>query len=148
MTSPLTTRPVRNKPVISVYDVSVLWFSNLFVWKCPTRHILAFYNQHVSSNHLDVGVGTGYFLDKCRFPTANPRITLLDINEVNLQRTSERIRRYQPETHQATVLEPIDLGQRSFDSVGMNYVLHCLPGNLMSKAVVFESLKQCLNQAE
>lgn len=145
MSNTTTPRPVRNKPVISIYDLSVLWFSNQFVWKCPTKHILAFYNQHISAHHLDVGVGTGYFLDKCRFPVSNPRIMLLDINEVNLQRASERIQRYHPETHQANVLEPIQLGDRRFDSVGINYVFHCLPGNLMSKAIVFESLKRYVN---
>ncbi|HEX6292939.1 MAG TPA: class I SAM-dependent methyltransferase [Herpetosiphonaceae bacterium] len=146
MTSNTTTpRPVRNKPVISVYDWSVLWFSNTFVWKCPTKHILAFYNQHISANHLDVGVGTGYFLDQCQFPAPNPRIMLLDINEVNLQRAAERIRRYQPATHQVNVLEPLHLSAPKFDSIGINYVFHILPGNFMSKAVVFESLKQVLN---
>lgn len=145
MMSNTTHRPVRNKPVISVYDWSVLWFSNIFVWRCPTKHILAFYNQHISAHHLDVGVGTGYFLDRCQFPVSNPRIMLLDINEVNLQRASQRIQRYHPQIHQANVLEPIQLGDRSFDSIGINYVFHCLPGNLMSKAVVFESLKRYLN---
>lgn len=140
------TRPIRNKPVISIYDLSVLWFSNTFVWKCPTTRILAFYNEHISANHLDVGVGTGYFLDKCQFPTLSPRVMLLDINAINLQRAAQRIKRYQPVMHQANVLDPIDLGDRSFDSIGINYVLHCLPGDFTSKAVVFRSLKRYLNQ--
>lgn len=141
----ITTQSVRNKPVISIYDLSVLWFSNTFVWKCPTKRILAFYNDHISANHLDVGVGTGYFLDKCNFPTS-PRIMLLDINGTNLRRAAQRIRRYKPATHQANVLDPVDLGDQSFDSVGINYVLHCLPGNFTSKAIVFRSLKRYLNK--
>lgn len=144
--NPITNRPVRNKPVISIYDLSVLWFSNTFVWKCPTKHILAFYKDHISANHLDVGVGTGYFLDKCQFPVPNPHIMLLDINTPNLQRAAQRIRHYAPATHQANVLEPLDLGHRTFDSIGINYVLHCLPGDFMSKAVVFRSLKRYLNK--
>lgn len=144
--STTAAQPIRNKPVISIYDLSVLWFSNTFVWQYPTRRMLTFYNEHISANHLDVGVGTGYFLDKCQFPTLSPRVMLLDINTINLQRTAQRIRRYQPVMHQANVLDPIDLGDRSFDSIGINYVLYCLPGDFMSKAVVFRSLKRYLNQ--
>ena len=32
-----------------------------------------------------------------------------------------------------------------FDSVAVNYVLHCLPGTIRSKAVVFDNLKALLN---
>lgn len=55
---------VYSKPFLSVYDLYVLGFSNTFVWHCPARLILDFYNEHISRKHLDVGVGTGYFLDK------------------------------------------------------------------------------------
>ncbi len=43
-----------------------------------TRPFLTLYDQYVSANHLDIGVGTGYFLDHCRFPAANPRLALMD----------------------------------------------------------------------
>ena len=32
------------------------------------------------------GVGTGWFLDHCRWPVANPQITLLDLNGIRCQR--------------------------------------------------------------
>ena len=48
--------------VLRTYDLFVLGLSNRLIWKCPTKKLLAFYNEHVSGNHLDVGVGTGYFL--------------------------------------------------------------------------------------
>lgn len=51
---------VYSKPLLSGYDLWVLGFSNTFVWRCPTRLLLEFYNEHISGNHLDVGVGTGY----------------------------------------------------------------------------------------
>ena len=54
------------------YDLRVLTLSNPLIWRCPTSRLLRFFDTHVSANHLDVGVGTGYFLDKCRFPTATP----------------------------------------------------------------------------
>jgi hypothetical protein len=53
---------------LAFYDLAVLQFSNSFVWQCSSHVLLDFYNQHISDKHLDIGVGTGYFLDRCRFP--------------------------------------------------------------------------------
>ena len=66
--------------LLSIYDLLVLGLSNRFIWKCPTPRQLAHYDRHVSANHLDVGVGTGYFLDRCLFPVTAPRVALMDIN--------------------------------------------------------------------
>lgn len=136
---------MQNPFTLFIYDTSVLWFSNTFVWKCPTARILDFYNQHVGAHYLDVGVGSGYFLDKCQFPTPTPTLTIVDLNATSLQMTANRIRRYQPTTVRANILEPLPL-TGSFESVGINYVLHCLPGTMESKAVVFENLKPLLNK--
>ena len=38
------------------------------------------YDEHMQSPYLDIGVGTGYLLDKCRPPTASPDITLMGLN--------------------------------------------------------------------
>ncbi len=130
---------------LRLYDLIVLGISNRFIWRCPTRRILRHYNEHVSANHLDVGVGTGYFLDRSRFPSATPRVALLDLNENSLQFTSRRIARYRPEVYRGNVLEPIRLGADRFDSVGINYLLHCLPGAIESKAVALDHLKEWMN---
>ena len=129
---------------LGLYDLVVLGFSNSLVWKCSTRLILDFYNEHVSCKHLDIGVGTGYFLDRCRFPTSAPTIALFDLNPHSLATTAKRLRRYVPSCHAGNVLEPIDIGMSGFDSVGLNYLLHCLPGNLRSKSIVFEHVKPLL----
>lgn len=136
---------IYSKPVLSVYDLYVLGFSNAFVWQCPSRLILDFYNEHVSGKHLDVGVGTGYFLDKCKFPTPHPVIALADLNANSLQTTAKRLQRYHPTTHIANVLEPLHIEPADFDSIAINYLLHCLPGNLTDKAAVFRNLKPLLN---
>ena len=133
-----------NRRVLSLYDPFVLGFSNLFVWRCPSREILALYNQYVSARHLDIGVGTGYFLDKCRFPSLSPEIALLDLNQNSLEVTAERLRRYKPLTFRANILEPLKLGVAPFQSIGMNYLLHCLAGDMASKAVVFQNVKPLL----
>ncbi len=137
---------VYSKPVLSIYDLYVLGFSNSFVWKCPSRQILAFYNEHISGNHLDVGVGTGYFLDKCDYPTPQPRIGLLDLNENSLQATASRLRRYDPTIHIANVFDSLDIEPAGYDSIALNYLLHCLAGNFLEKSVVFRNLKPLLNK--
>ena len=130
--------------VLRTYDLLVLGFSNRFIWKCPTKRLLALYNENVTDNHLDVGVGTGYFLDHCGFPAEAPRVALLDLNENCLQQTAERIERYRPELLQANLLESIPYDGERFNSIGMNYVLHCLPGDLSTKAAAFDHLQHLL----
>lgn len=130
---------------LALYDLVVLGFSNSFVWHCSSRVILDFYNEHISDRHLDIGVGTGYFLDRCRFPSAVPKIALFDLNPNSLAKTAERLRRYNPSCHMGNVLQSIDIGFSGFDSIALNYLLHCLPGNLNSKSIVFEHVKPLLN---
>jgi hypothetical protein len=129
---------------LALYDLFVLGFSNSFVWHCSSRTILAFYNQHISDRHLDIGVGTGYFLDRCRFPSNAPTLALYDLNPNCLATTARRLRRYAPSCHTGNVLRPIDIGLTGFDSIGLNYLLHCLPGNLDRKSIVFEHVKPLL----
>lgn len=136
---------VYTKRTLSAYDFVVLGVSNRWIWKCPTPQLEAHYDQHVSGNHLDVGVGSGYFLDRCHFPEPKPRVALMDLNADVLAFAAHRIARYQPEQYQANVLEPIPFDGQKFDSVGVNYLLHCLPGSIKSKAVVFDHLKALMN---
>jgi hypothetical protein len=53
---------------LAIYDMAILGYFSRLAWRCPARRIVEHYNLHVSANHLDVGVGTGYFLDHCTFP--------------------------------------------------------------------------------
>ncbi|MDV3240906.1 MULTISPECIES: class I SAM-dependent methyltransferase [Methylocaldum] len=136
---------VYTRPILKIYDLAVLGLSNRLIWKCPTQRLVEHYNKHVTANHLDVGVGTGYFVDKCRFPMLVPRVALMDLNETSLDFASRRIARYQPETYVRNVLAPISIDEPKFDSVGINYLLHCLPGPIESKAVAFDHLKALMN---
>jgi hypothetical protein len=137
---------VYSKGTLLVYDLFVLGLSNTFAWKCPSRVILDFHNEHVSGNHLDVGVGTGYFLDKCRFPSSKPRIVLAYLNRNSLETASQRLHRYRPESHIANVMEPMRIDGPGFDSIGLGYLLHCLPGDMVGKRVAFANLKPLLNK--
>jgi SAM-dependent methyltransferase len=118
---------------LAFYDWWVLGISNRSIWKCETEKILDLYRAKLSANHLEVGVGTGYFLEHS-LPEGYPRIALLDINRDCLDRTAKRIAAYKPEVHQDNVLEPIQLKGERFDSIAINYLLHCLPGALEVKA--------------
>lgn len=129
---------------LAVYDWFALGFSCRLIWKCPVHHMLRLYNEHVSDNHLDIGVGTGYFMDHCQFPVANPSLALMDLSPNSLRVAGKRLSRYQPEVYQRNVLEPFEIDAPPFDSVGIMNLLHCLPGDLKSKGVVFENIKRVL----
>jgi len=119
---------------LRVYDVMVLGASCRWIWGCRSAAMQAHYDEHIGARHCDVGVGTGYFLDRAEWPTP-PAITLVDLNANSLAATRRRIGRYKPETVQADVLEPLPgLPQGPFDSVGVNFLLHCLPGDFPAKA--------------
>jgi SAM-dependent methyltransferase len=122
------------------YDAGVLGISSLLVWRCSSKHVLAHYQANVTDNHLDVGVGTGYFLDRVTYSSPTPRLGLMDLNGNSLTHTARRLIRYSPEIYQADVLQPIAVRAEPFDSIGLNYLLHCLPGPMEAKAVAFDSL--------
>lgn len=130
---------------LSIYDWMVLGFACRFLWECPSRPMLELYNEHVSANHLDIGVGTGYFMDHCKFPVTNPRLALMDLNPNSLRAASKRLARYSPEVYQRNALEPFNIDGPAFDSVGMMNLLHCLPGNMNAKGTVFEHVRSVLN---
>lgn len=124
---------------LAFYDLVVLGVSNSVIWKCPSRSILNLYNEHVSDRHLDVGVGTGYFLDRCRFPSSSPTIALFDLNRNSLATTARRLRRYAPSGYRGSVLQPIDIGMSGFGSIGLNYLLTHLKPLLKDDGVLFGS---------
>lgn len=126
------------------YDLWVHGLSNPLAWRCATGRLLEWCNRHLSGNHLDVGVGSGFLLDRARFPVHYPRIVLMDLNEQALHWTARRIARYHPDTHRANLLEPIDYDGPAFESIGMNYVWHCLPGSPAEKTAVFDHLAALL----
>ncbi|MBY5946016.1 class I SAM-dependent methyltransferase [Photobacterium rosenbergii] len=135
---------VYSKKVLSIYDFWVLGVSNHYFWKCPTKLIREQFSTLVSPNHLDVGVGSGYYLKNC-LPQTTKRIALLDLNENSLETASKAIHHFQPEVYCGDVLEPLDLNIEKFDSISVNYLLHCLPGSFNEKGVMFGHLKSQLN---
>jgi hypothetical protein len=126
---------VYNPLMLKVYDGLVLGLSTPLVWGCKLAKLRRLYDENVSERHCDIGVGTGYFLDKARWPEG-PAITLVDLNANSLAAAADRIERFSPVTVAADALQPLpeDLASSPFDSVGLNYLLHCLPGGMADKA--------------
>jgi SAM-dependent methyltransferase len=125
---------------LAVYDPLVLGVMNRLVWRCPTPTILPLYEAYASGAHLDVGPGTGWYLDHARFDAPPRAITLLDANPDVLARAARRLARFAPHTHQANLLETIDPSPGAFDSIALMHVLHCLPGTMADKGAVLGRL--------
>lgn len=130
---------------LKLYDAWVLGISNRFAWQCPTREVLQpFFDRNVGAQHLDVGVGTGYYLANANLPDTT-HVTLLDLNPNSLRAAQQRFGRADTQILQHDVFKPLDASQHQrYDSISLFYLLHCLPGSMPEKAAVFANLKPCL----
>ncbi len=124
---------VYTRSFLRIYDPLVLGFFGRFLWRCPTDELVEQYRALLGSRHLDIGPGTVYLLEEAE---AAGSITLLDPNPNVLSHCMARLADLHPTAIQADILQPLpDIGP--FDSVALNYVLHCLPsdGDLKASAV-------------
>ena len=136
---------VYNKFTLAIYDVALFKILTGPVWGLSTERLLTLYNDNITNNHMDVGVGSGFLLDNCKFPSTRPRLALMDLNQDCLNHSSKRLQRYNPKCYRRNILAPITIDELGFDSISMNYLLHCLPGTMTEKMVVFENLYKLLN---
>jgi ubiquinone/menaquinone biosynthesis C-methylase UbiE len=134
---------VYSKTVLRLYDFWVHGLSNHYLWHCPTVQLHALYQQYTTNNHLEVGVGTGFFLKQVKFSRLKPRIVLMDLNTNTLEMVSQAIAHYQPAGVVNDILSPTQPQLPLFDSIAFNYVWHCLPANA-NKAQAFTHLAQFL----
>lgn len=65
---------------------------------------------------------------------------LLDLNQNCLDLAAKRIQRYRPIQRLADVLQPLRPDLPSFNSIALNCLLHCLPGDMTSKKKIFKNL--------
>src|SRR5690348_1662891 len=84
---------------LQFYDSVVIRGLAPHVWGTSVDEFLAHYSQHLTPNHADIGVGTGYFLNRCDFGSDNPRIALIDLNPRCLAYAARQLARYRPETY-------------------------------------------------
>lgn len=130
---------------LTVYDLVVHGLSNRFAWECPTSRLIGLYEANLSANHLEAGVGTGLFLDRAG-KAGFDRLVLLDINRNCLTRAARRLARFRPTLREVNLLETITPSMAPFDSVGLTYVLHCLPGSMGEKLKVVDYLRPAMGE--
>jgi hypothetical protein len=131
--------------MLRFYDRLVHGLSNRFAWGCPTERLLDLYRANLSPRHLEAGVGTGFFIDRAD-PSRFDYLALLDINLNCLARSAQRLVRYHPVVREANLFSPLPDGLEGVDSIGLTYVLHCLPGRLSEKLGVLDRLRPLLSR--
>lgn len=134
---------VYSRRVLGFYDLLVVHLSNTFVWRCHRSRIAGLYDRHMGARHLDVGPGTGWYLANTRLPPGAD-VTLMDLNTNSLASARARLAGSTPHTVVADVLEPLPDEIGPFDSIGANYLFHCLPGCWADKGVAFGHLAEKL----
>ena len=128
--------------MLRLYDPLVLGPISRYVWRAPADLGVEMYRRNVRPNHLDVGPGTGYFIDHARLP-AGSRVTIVDPNPNVLRHVSRRLRDLDVTAVEADVLKPLPVSG-PFGSAGLNAVLHCLPGPIDRKALAIENIAHVL----
>jgi ubiquinone/menaquinone biosynthesis C-methylase UbiE len=131
-----------NAAMLAIYDVWVLKFMTKAVWKVPVADGVDRYRQHMGHRHLDVGPGTGYFIEAAD-PPSDTEITLLDPNLTVLRHAAKRLERWHPVTVEADVMKPLP-GEGTYDSAALSFVLHCLRGPEANKAIAVRNIADVL----
>ncbi|WP_188831158.1 class I SAM-dependent methyltransferase [Nocardia camponoti] len=132
-------------PFLAIYDLWVIRLSNSFAWRCAAETMLSLYDEHLGRRHLEVGPGSGWYL--ANTTAASEQITLMDLNPTPMEFTSRRLadRDTTVDTVIGSVLEPVPASAGTqYDSIGMNFVLHCAPGGLDDKGIAFTHLGRIL----
>lgn len=128
--------------LLAIYDKFVVGFVAPVVWKTKVAPFVDAYRRHMGERHLDVGPGTGYFIEEAD-PPATTEITLLDPNLNVLDHASRRLAGKNVTTVEADVLKPLPVSG-PFDSAALNMVLHCLPGPQPDKVRAIQNVAAVL----
>lgn len=130
------------RPLLKLYDPLVIGPIARYVWRCPGSRLVEGYRQHIRDRHLDVGPGTGYFLEHSGLPDGS-RVTILDPNTNVLRHVSRRLRQLDVTAVEADVLKPLPV-DGPFDSAALHMVIHCLPGPMTRKAAAVANVAAVL----
>ncbi|AIT09983.1 SAM-dependent methyltransferase [Candidatus Francisella endociliophora] len=133
---------VYSRLMLKLYNFIVLFFNNTFLWKCKTSNLLELYEDNVSKNHLDIGVGSGFYLNKVADKLE--KVTLIDLNPNCLDYVKRILKDKDVLTYKIDILEDVsDEFNSQFDSISCNYLVHCLPDN-GNKQMVFKNIAKML----
>jgi SAM-dependent methyltransferase len=128
--------------LLRLYDPLVLGPITRYVWRCPAQRMVEGYRLHIRAPHLDIGPGTGYFIERSGLPDGSD-VTIVDPNPNVLRHTAARLRRLHVTAVQADVLKPLAVAG-PFASAAMNAVIHCLPGPHARKAAAIANVAAAL----
>lgn len=131
-----------SKFFLSLYDLWVIRLSNDYGWRCNRAHFIDLYRAHIGHRHLEVGPGSGWVLANVDLAT-DIDLTLVDLNVNSLEHTASRLG-IVPTLIEHDVMLPLHESVAQFDSVSINYVLHCLPGDWSIKSVALTNLTKAL----
>jgi SAM-dependent methyltransferase len=134
---------IYNPFVLTLYDLWVTRLSNRLAWRCPADRQIAHYRAHLRARHLDVGVGTGFYLQGAKAMGAR-HVGLVDPNPSCLATARARLGDVPSSVYCQDALQPLTIDAPPFESIGLSYLLHCLPGPFARKAAIFDNLKPML----
>lgn len=126
--------------ILELYDFLILKLSSVLIWRCRTAKLIQLYRSNVSRQHLEVGVGTGYLLNRAVFPSHWVQLHILDCNLKVLQHAYYRLARYNPTPVLCDLMSSDWPAFPKQQSIGMNYVWHALEGSSAERAKVFGKL--------
>ncbi len=129
--------------LLRLYDAAVVYASNSLLWRCSRHVLLGHYQANLGKRHLDIGPGTGWYIDHEDQPLAS--LTLLDLNPNSLRAAATTLARYEPVCVQGNVLDPLPSSITDLDSVGATFLFHCVPGDWSVKGAAFEQIAQVLS---
>lgn len=133
---------VYSRTTLKFYDFIVHFLTNRLVWRCATKHLVEHCDIHLSSNHLEIGIGSGKLFKRSAINREFERLAIADANPNCLQVSAQNLNLLKPETWKINLINPNEeLGKMGrFQSIGMNYVLHCLPLAMHEKLQVCDRL--------
>lgn len=163
-TTPPPSAAVYKSYILPIYDFWVLYVSNTFAWKCSTRDVqLPFFRANLKAAaaaaassgggpHLDVGVGTGFYLvHTADLLQARPEgLVLMDLAPATMGLATQRLARAAPgfqsvqsvlhdvTTPWAGVRSQLDgntntNSNKKFSSISLFFLLHCLRGTSITE---------------
>ncbi|CAK40781.1 hypothetical protein AnigIFM60653_007635 [Aspergillus niger] len=138
-----------------IYDIWVLGIVSTLAWGCRiSTYLIPLFRSNVGKKHLDIGAGTGYYLNQARIPSTT-QLTIVDNETHALNVALARCKHPSTQTHGIVtdILQPspfpetyLTNNDKKFDSVSMYYLLHCLPVPVASKCKIFTHLKKYMTE--
>lgn len=120
-------------PVLGLYDRLVPGLLKPQVWQCPSSRLVEQYRRNCGPVHVDLGPGTGFYLERQMSEREFSRLVLVDARESCLRHAGRRLQAAKPERVRLDMTcqqPPLRIPVESADSVAASFLIHCLPRGL------------------